>query len=126
MCQASSLIILQCMINDKIRIAEVLYYALLRAPNCETVHPVAIVSLYGEPDMDLLKSSCHTYWTAQHLRDTGIHVLDIKNIISVVMMAPDTQYINKHPGASAHDRWFLMEKPGLKVFERVGIAEDVV
>jgi hypothetical protein len=113
------------MIDNKIRIAEVLYYAFLRAPNCDTVHPVAIVSLYGEPDMDLLKSSCHTYWTAQHLRETGICVLCIKDIISVVMMAPDTQYINKHPGASAHDRWFLMEKPGLKVFERVGVVEEV-
>ncbi|KAI0245585.1 hypothetical protein BJV78DRAFT_1277405 [Lactifluus subvellereus] len=58
------------------RIAEVMFFFLLQ------VGPkrwgVALVSLFGPPSVDLLRKSNNTYYTAQHLHDTSIKVIDAK------------------------------------------------
>lgn len=85
--------------------------------------PVAMVSLYGPPHPGLLAASSYTYWTVQHLRDAGVRVVDAKSIKSVVMMAPDERYKTRFHDGTEVDRWYLMEKPGLKLSERAGIDE---
>lgn len=79
---------------------------------------------YGKPNGDLMKQSHNTYDSRQHLRDHGITVIDIKQIQSVVMMAPDKIYQHHFKDGTEHDRWFLVEKPGLKLMGLMGTAED--
>jgi hypothetical protein len=85
--------------------------------------PVAMISLYGPPHPGLLAASSNTYYTAQHLRDMAIRVVDVKTIKSVVMMAPNERYKTRFHDGTETDRWYLMEKPGLKLSERVGLEE---
>ncbi|KAJ6576383.1 hypothetical protein B0H10DRAFT_2236364 [Mycena sp. CBHHK59/15] len=115
-------------VNGSSYIGEVLFYMLLRVGGIsndkeEAPKPVAIVSLYGPPHPGLLAASSNTYWTVQHLRDTAVRVVDVKSIRSVVMMAPDERYKTRFNDGTQVDRWYLMEKPGLKLSERVGLDE---
>lgn len=80
--------------------------------------------MYGKPDQELLDASSKTYWSAQHLRDDGIRVVDIKSLKSVVMMAPDKQYGKTHHDGTEEVRWYLMQKPGLLLSQHIGIHEN--
>ncbi|KAK0430284.1 hypothetical protein EV421DRAFT_1744226 [Armillaria borealis] len=79
--------------------------------NSHTARPVTMVSLFDDPDPDLLASLYKTYWTAKKLGDTGLHVVNVKCIHSVVMLAPNEHY----EGGVEAGYWYLMEKPGLKL-----------
>lgn len=41
------------------------------------------------------------------------------------MMGPDAQYRHYRDDDSAEDRWFLMEKPGLKLAQMTEYTEDI-
>ncbi|KAL1681219.1 hypothetical protein EV122DRAFT_288242 [Schizophyllum commune] len=75
--------------------------------------PVVVVSMFGPPHAELLADSYKTYYTCQHSRDTD----------SVVMMAPDTTYGMRIQDGTENNRWFMMEKPGLKVSLLTGTVE---
>jgi hypothetical protein len=62
----------------------------------------------------------------QHLGNSDVRVIDIKSIQSVVMLAPDEQYAKSFKDGSELDRFFLMEKPGLKLMEMTGVGENLV
>ena len=49
--------------------------------------------------------------------------IDAKDIISVVMMAPDPIYKQIYQDGSENDRWFCVERPGLKINEITGYRE---
>ncbi|KAJ7798489.1 hypothetical protein B0H14DRAFT_2617832 [Mycena olivaceomarginata] len=104
-------------------IAEILFYILLHINDDVPPKAVAMVSLYGPPHPGILAASLNTYWTAQHLRDSAIRVIDVNTIKSVVMMAPDERYKTRFHDGTEVDRWYLMEKPGLKLTERAGLEE---
>ncbi|KAJ7336135.1 hypothetical protein DFH08DRAFT_813380 [Mycena albidolilacea] len=110
-------------IDDKSYIGEVLFFMLLRINEATEPKPVAVVSLYGPPHPGLLAASSNTYWTARHLRDAAVKVVDTTSIRSAVMMAPDERYKTRFQDGSEVDRWFLMDKPGLKLAERAGLEE---
>lgn len=114
---------MQFTIDGKTHFAEVLFYFLFRTQASNELKPVAMVSLYGPHHEELWKASSHTYWTARHLRDNGILVIDVKNIDSVVMMAPDTRYGSRIQDGTELDRWYQMEKPGLKLSQKMGFEE---
>ncbi|KAJ7714320.1 hypothetical protein B0H16DRAFT_1618915 [Mycena metata] len=106
-------------------IAEVLFFCVLNFEDEERY--VAIASFFGPPDPHLYKISSKSYWTASHLRDSGIRAIDITSISSCVMMAPDEQY-QHYPGraeGSEVDRWFLTEKPTLKMASWTSAAEPI-
>ena len=90
------------------------------------IKPVALVSIFGPPHSGLLNSSSMTYWTVQHLREAGTHVIDLKTIDAVVTMAPDPTYQKFYQDGTEVDRWYLTEKPGLKLSQMIGIEEDAV
>ena len=70
-------------------------------------------------DKDLYRRLSKTYYTAQHLWDTAVHVIPIQAIQSVVA--------HSQQDGTANDRWFLMEKPGLKVdFDLLGMTPGKV
>jgi hypothetical protein len=114
---------IQLEINEKSYIGEVLFFMLLRINEATEPKPVAVVSLYGPPHPGLLAASSNTYWTARHLRDAGVKVVDTASIRSAVMMAPDERYKTRFQDGSEVDRWFLMDKPGLKLAECAGLEE---
>ncbi len=89
----------------------------------KTKRPLAMAAFYGAPDECLYERSSKTYVSVPHLRDTGIRVIDIKKIESVVAMVPDHSYGLTHQDGTQDDRWFLMEKPGLKMSSMVGMDE---
>lgn len=96
-----------------------------------TVHDVkkyvAMVSVYGPPNQQLYNDSSKTYISVQSFRDIDVRVIDIKCILSVVMLAPDHRYglAGSHANHSEVDRWFLMEKPGLKISQMIGQGEEL-
>lgn len=112
---------IQVVINKESYLAEVSFYMILRVGN--TTRPAALVTFYGPPHKELYEASSKTYWTAQHLRHLGIRVIDIDSIQSVVMMAPDEQYGSTFKDGSEVDRWYLMEKPGIKIAKMAGSEE---
>lgn len=93
----------------------------------DTRHALAVGSFYGKPDEELFRRSSKTYYTVQHYRDVDIRVFNVKSIRSAVMMAPDTRYIHKFKGGPTDgtevNRWFLMQKPGLKIGSMMGYSE---
>lgn len=102
--------------------AEVNFFMLMKVANI--TRPVALVSFYGAPHQGLLEASSNTYWTAQHLRDLGVRVIDIECIKSVVMMAPDQRFKYFCQDGSEYDRWYLMEKPGVKLLGSEELMEE--
>ena len=110
--------------DGQTHVAEVHYFMLLHVGM--ELHPVALLSLYGPPHQQLLEASSGTYWTAQHLHDSDIRVVDVKAINAVVMMAPDPRYPECFQDGTQTDRWYLMEKPGLKLSQMMGIEEVAI
>lgn len=88
-------------------------------------HHLAVASFFGPPNPHLLKISSKTYWSVQHQRDADVRAFKIRQIESVVMMGPDEQYRHYRDDESAEDRWFLMEKPGLKLAQMAEYEEDM-
>ncbi|KAJ6525179.1 hypothetical protein B0H19DRAFT_1085021 [Mycena capillaripes] len=93
--------------------AEILFFMILDVDGDEKY--LAVASFFGPPDPHLLEISSKTYWSVKHLRDTDIRAIEVTSIASCVMMAPDNQYHNYRVDGSEIDRWFLVEKPGLKL-----------
>lgn len=108
--------------DNTIQVGEVRYFALLNIHG--NLHAVAVLARYGSPNENLMKHSYRTYDSRPHLQDHGITVIDIKKIQSVVMMAPDKIYQHHFRDGTEGDRWFLVEKPGLKVMTLMGNEED--
>lgn len=87
------------------------------------LEPVAVVSNYGPPDAALYQASSKTYITFQHFRDVSVRVIRVKDIQSVVMIAPDQMYPRRHNDGSEQNRYYLMEKPGAKLSSMIGLYE---
>ncbi|KAJ7789224.1 hypothetical protein B0H14DRAFT_2627433 [Mycena olivaceomarginata] len=114
--------LIQC--DGRTRFAEVHFYMNFKVR--EEHKPLAVVSLYGEHHQQLYEDSSKPYVTMQHLGDSDVRVIDIKSIQSAVMLAPDEQYAKSFQDGTQLNRFFLMEKPGLKLMEMIGLAESVI
>ncbi len=99
------------------KFAEIHYYIYLKINDMDV--PLTIASFYGPPDPELYQASSKTYASMHHFRDIDVRAIDIKSIESVVMMAPDNRYLPYEA-----DRWFMMEKPGLKISSFLELHED--
>lgn len=110
--------------EGRIRFAEVHFYLMFKVG--EVRKPLAVVSLYGEHHQQLYEDSSKTYVTMQHLGNSGVRVIDVVSILSVVMLAPDEQYAKTYHDGSELNRRYLMEKPGLKLMEMMGIEQELV
>ncbi|KAJ7705824.1 hypothetical protein B0H16DRAFT_1346030 [Mycena metata] len=109
---------------NKMRFAEVHFYLIFKVGDVRK--PLAVVSMYGEHHAELFQESSKTYVTMQHLGNSDVRVIDVDCIQSAVMLAPDQQYPKVHHDGSELNRWYLMEKPGLKLLERMEVAEVLV
>ena len=74
----------------------------------------ALVSVWSDPDMDLLRESSETVYLCRYCSDACLQVIDVKTITSVVAMIPMTP---RNTDSSTH--FFLLKKPGLEI-QRLG------
>ncbi|KAJ7939954.1 hypothetical protein B0H13DRAFT_2300007 [Mycena leptocephala] len=105
-------------------LAEVLFFMILEVEGEEKY--LALASFFGPPDPHLLEISSSVYWSAQHLRDSDIRVIELTSIVTTVIMAPDHQYCNYRTDGSEIDRWLLSVKPGLKLAAFIGEVEIIM
>jgi hypothetical protein len=103
------------------RIAEVQFFAVIRHSENDVGVPAALVSLFSEPDPDLLRLSVNTLWLCKYQGDLALQFVDIKCIQAVVAIVPHAPAIN---GQQAQERFFLVEKPGLDVAVMAGTQEN--
>ncbi|KJA24703.1 hypothetical protein HYPSUDRAFT_135758 [Hypholoma sublateritium FD-334 SS-4] len=85
-----------------------------------SIFTLAVLSLYSEPDHDLLTASHDTFILCKHLGDSAIQVIEVSRIKSVVAMVP--YKLDKHGPEEQH--YFLVERPGLDVVCLGGGGED--
>ncbi|KZT31523.1 hypothetical protein SISSUDRAFT_995013 [Sistotremastrum suecicum HHB10207 ss-3] len=77
---------------------------------------VALISRYGPPNPFLLRKSYGTYETREYRGMQDVCLVSAKDILSVVMMAPDPIFPKYFPNdESRFRRYYLAEKPGLQV-----------
>jgi hypothetical protein len=68
----------------------------------------------------------HSELTGQlRLGNAALELVPISKIESVVMMAPNDQIKNVYPEVAHEDWWYLMERPGLKMTEYIGLTEQL-
>ncbi|KAL0568732.1 hypothetical protein V5O48_013252 [Marasmius crinis-equi] len=108
-------------LDGKMRVGEVHFYFQDMVQH-QTEH-CAMVSLFGDPHPILLSESNQTYTTMQHFQDIDVRVIEAKKIHSVVMMAPDPCYRHIIQDGTKNNRWFMAEKPGLKILALQGYNE---
>ncbi len=74
--------------------------------------PLVMAAFYGAPNDWLYRHCYKTYISIHHLRDADIHVINVKDIDSIVAMVPDTSYGITHHDGTEGNHWFLMENQG--------------
>lgn len=106
------------------QIAEMHYYTVVtvKVAGTEISQTLALASLYGPRDEDLYRRSSETYWTAKHLHK--LQFIPVQSIKQLVMMAPDPQYGVDHTDGSEEDRWYMMQKPGAALFNKMGLSNE--
>ena len=68
----------------------------------------ALVSMWSEPEQQLLGQSYSTLYICMYMGMGGLHVINIKSIMSVVVLIP------MKPSDGDKSAWFfVVEKPGL-------------
>ena len=88
---------------------EVLYY--FRCKRQDTVLNLTVLSVYSDPDPELLTASHGTLISCNHLGDSSLQVIDVYCIQSIVSMVPHK--LERH---RVEDNYhFLVERPGLDV-----------
>ncbi|KZT31289.1 hypothetical protein SISSUDRAFT_995313 [Sistotremastrum suecicum HHB10207 ss-3] len=100
--------------NGIVNIGEVQYFI---GAELDKDTALALVSVYGPPNPHLMTLSHNTYWSAEYRGDTALEFIEVRYINSVVAMAPDPQFRITFPNdITGNRRFFLMEKPGLEVW----------
>jgi hypothetical protein len=88
-------------------------------PDEDKASAAALVSLYGPLHLPLYGESSFTYETRQYLGDENLVVINVKNIHSAVIMAPDKHFRLRYDRDITRDtREFLTEEVGTKVFRK--------
>jgi hypothetical protein len=87
-----------------------------------------LVSLYAQPDSELLRHSYGTLWVAQYLGKRALGIVTIKSIHSVVGMIPfilsDTENANAEIHAKFATCYFVSEKPFLDFLGTGDVSEE--
>jgi hypothetical protein len=105
--------------NDELAFGEVHFY--FRARNIgDNKDAIAVISLFGPPDMTLLDQSYHTLWSS--IKTDPVVAVNVKDLVSVVAMVPHHPSI---PGKPVHKRFFVVEKPGLDVANMGGVEDEL-
>jgi hypothetical protein len=98
-------------------IGEVQFY--FRSNHSSVVRAYALVSLWSEPNMDLLRDSSGTVYSCVYQGVAELRVINAKTITSSVAMLPVTPRDGDHSA-----RFFLLEKPGLEIMASGDVSTD--
>jgi hypothetical protein len=82
--------------------------------------PCALISLYSEPEGDLLAESYGVLWACRYHGNESLKVVDVTSITSVVSMQPLPPQED-----GRRDLWFVVEKDGLEDIDLVGVNDDL-
>ncbi|ETW76855.1 hypothetical protein HETIRDRAFT_125856 [Heterobasidion irregulare TC 32-1] len=100
-----------------IQFAEVRYYFTMRIQG--EVVALALVSLFSQPDTELMKASSNTVLSCEHRGDSALAVINVKTIVAGVAMIPHGDGL-----PNLGSRFFVVEKMGLEIASMDGVAED--
>ncbi|KDQ10948.1 hypothetical protein BOTBODRAFT_115068 [Botryobasidium botryosum FD-172 SS1] len=87
-----------------------------------TDRALALVSVYSDPDPDLLATSSETLRACKYRGNDSLCVIDVKSISSVVAMPPLTNY---HSSAGEYRMHYVVEDFGLEVGAMVPVGEEI-
>ncbi|KZT02196.1 uncharacterized protein LAESUDRAFT_662285 [Laetiporus sulphureus 93-53] len=104
-----------------IRFAEVQYYFCASVQRQMVI--LAMVSMYSQPDSDLLERSHNMVWVFKYPESLSLRVVEVKNIVSVVAMIPVPHSLGMPQNGQY---FFLVEKPGLDVAWLGGAVETII
>lgn len=82
-----------------------------------------MISVHTPPDFKLLKESSHTLWSCQQRGDTGLRIIDIHIIKSVIGLIPHPSYSDPQLHERFKDRFYVVEKMGQDLSDFAGIVE---
>jgi hypothetical protein len=117
------LITLQLDIDGTFAIADVKYFFRLRFD--DTVHSLALVSMFSPPDQEVLELSQHAAYICCYEDLAGFRVMDVKAITAVVSMVPDYEVTTEGDIIIPENRFSLVEAPFLKLATLCGtLGED--
>ena len=91
-----------------------------RSNHSSTERAYALVSVWSEPDTDLLRESVNTVYSCVYMGEEDLRIIDVKAIVSVVAMVPMTPH-NRDQSA----QFFLLEKPGLAITQLMDTTSTV-
>ena len=116
---------MQIELNGKIEFAEVQFYFLHFTTDeaDEKPIPYALVSVYSQPNQELLRESSNTLWACTYNGDNDLRVVDPSCITACVSMQP----LPPLPAdLDNQDRlWFVVEKSGLDDPQLTGIDDSL-
>lgn len=91
----------------------------------DTVHSLALVSVFSPPDQELLELSHHAAYICHRGGPDALTVVDVKAITAVVSMVPDFQVTAEGEIIIPDNRFSLVEAPFLKLAALCGtLGED--
>ena len=104
-------------------VGEVKYFFQLQFGN--TVHTLALVSVFSPPDQELLELSHHAMYICHSSGIDTLIVVDVKVITAVISMVLDFQVTAKGEIIIPDNRFSLVEAPFLKLAALYGaLGED--
>ncbi|KAK1219476.1 hypothetical protein PQX77_017806 [Marasmius sp. AFHP31] len=100
--------------DGKTRYGEVHYFFLLQF-GVSVRYPLAMVSVFSDPDSDLLKRSHGTVHLCDYGGQAAMIVIGVKQIKALVAMVPDFQIsVDDEIVSAPANRYFLVEKPSIQ------------
>ena len=107
--------------NGRIEFAEVQFYFLHFKTNeaDETPIPYALVSMYSQPNKELLRESSNTLWVCTYNGD-DLRVVDLSSIVTCVSMQP----LPLQP-TDSNKLWFVVEKSGMDDVQLTGFDKHL-
>jgi hypothetical protein len=99
-------------VNRMPAVGKVKYFFRLEFSN--TVHSLALVSVFSPPDQELLELSHHAVYICHGSGIDSLIVVDVKAITAVISMVPDFQVTAEGEIVIPENRFLLVEQSFLK------------
>ncbi|CDO73553.1 hypothetical protein BN946_scf185014.g23 [Trametes cinnabarina] len=123
--------IVKLRLDGHTEIAEVQYFCRLPMNNSESIHTVALVSLFGARDENLFARLYGTVWLCPYRGNDALRVVEVSCIQAVVAMVPDSDVVIDlsdalEPHYQKGRNYFLVEQLGLEISHRDGLMDVVL
>lgn len=99
--------------NGAVQFGEVQYYFSLAFG--DHTHPICVLSVFSDPDQQLLKDSHHAIYACHYLGEENLLAIDVKQIKTVVAMIPYYKVTAQGEIEIPPTEHFLVEKPHLEL-----------